>query len=40
MGRPSTLYLEADKAGGAVTAVRVGGTAVMVAQGEMTLAGD
>jgi trans-2,3-dihydro-3-hydroxyanthranilate isomerase len=33
MGRPSILYLEADMANGAVTAVRVGGTAVRVCDG-------
>ena len=35
MGRPSRLFAEADKSGGAVTAVRVGGYAVRVAQGEI-----
>lgn len=33
MGRPSLLYLEVDMAQGAVTAVRVGGTAVRVSEG-------
>jgi trans-2,3-dihydro-3-hydroxyanthranilate isomerase len=33
MGRPSIIYLEADIADGAVTAVRVGGTAVRVTDG-------
>lgn len=33
MGRPSTLYLEADVGGAAITAIRVGGTAVRVGEG-------
>ena len=33
MGRPSLIYLEADLAKGAVTAVRVGGTAIRVSDG-------
>jgi len=37
MGRPSTLHVELDRAGGAVTAVRVGGAAVMLAQGTLRL---
>jgi trans-2,3-dihydro-3-hydroxyanthranilate isomerase len=37
MGRPSTLYLEADKADGAVTAIRVGGSAVLVGKGWMEI---
>lgn len=37
MGRPSTLYVEADVARGAITAVRVGGTAVMVSDGVFRL---
>jgi len=36
MGRPSILYLEADLADGAVTAVRVGGTAVRMSEGALT----
>jgi trans-2,3-dihydro-3-hydroxyanthranilate isomerase len=36
MGRPSILYLEADLADGAVTAVRVGGTAVRTSEGRLT----
>lgn len=35
MGRPSRLLLEADKAGGVVTAVRVGGHAVRVSSGTL-----
>lgn len=35
MGRPSWLELEAEKQGGAVTVVRVGGAAVLVGEGEM-----
>jgi trans-2,3-dihydro-3-hydroxyanthranilate isomerase len=34
MGRPSLLELEVDKKGGAITAVRVGGSAVIVSKGE------
>ena len=37
MGRPSRLHVEADLRGGAVAAVRVGGAAVRVSDGEMTL---
>lgn len=35
MGRPSLLYIEADKKDGATTAIRVGGNAVMVCKGEI-----
>jgi trans-2,3-dihydro-3-hydroxyanthranilate isomerase len=35
MGRPSRLEIEADKSGGRVTAVRVGGSSVVVSTGEM-----
>jgi trans-2,3-dihydro-3-hydroxyanthranilate isomerase len=35
MGRPSLLHVEADKQGGRITAVRVGGTTVMVSEGSM-----
>ena len=37
MGRPSILEIEADKANGAMTALRVGGRAVLVCEGTMTL---
>jgi predicted PhzF superfamily epimerase YddE/YHI9 len=37
MGRPSLLYLEADIAGGTINAVRLGGTAVRVLEGNLTL---
>ena len=37
MGRPSLIHVEADKAGGAITAVRVGGQSVLVSEGTMTL---
>lgn len=37
MGRPSLLEVEADKRGGAITAIRVGGAAVMVSRGEMEI---
>lgn len=33
MGRPSLLEVEADRSGGAITAVRVGGSSVMVFEG-------
>ena len=37
MGRPSLLYVEADRAGGETSAVRVGGSAVRVSEGTMTI---
>ena len=37
MGRPSLLLLEVDKAGGAITAVRVGGGAVLMSEGSMEI---
>ncbi|NJD20453.1 MAG: PhzF family phenazine biosynthesis protein, partial [Gemmatimonadetes bacterium] len=37
IGRPSLLQVEADRAGGATTAVRVGGSAVFVSRGEMSV---
>ena len=37
MGRPSTIFLEADIAGGAISAVRVGGSSVLVSEGELML---
>jgi trans-2,3-dihydro-3-hydroxyanthranilate isomerase len=37
MGRPSMLEVEADVAGGAVTAVRVGGASVLVSDGTMEI---
>lgn len=37
MGRPSRLDVEADKAGGQIVAIRVGGAAVMVSRGEMEI---
>jgi trans-2,3-dihydro-3-hydroxyanthranilate isomerase len=37
MGRPSRLYVECDRSGERVTAVRVGGSAVMVAEGSLVL---
>ena len=39
MGRPSILEVEADKAGGQITAIRVGGASVMVAEGEIEIPG-
>jgi len=35
MGRPSILEIEADKSGGKITAVRVGGKTVVVSKGEL-----
>jgi trans-2,3-dihydro-3-hydroxyanthranilate isomerase len=40
MGRPSRLYVECDRSGERVTAVRVGGSAVMVAEGSLALAAN
>ena len=37
MGRPSRIEIEADKSAGAVTAIRVGGHAVMVTEGSLTI---
>jgi len=37
MGRPSELDVEIDRRGGAITAVRVGGAALMVAEGTLSL---
>lgn len=37
MGRPSRLHLECDRKGERVTAVRVGGSAVMVAEGSLAV---
>lgn len=37
MGRPSRIHVEADLRGGSLIAVRVGGFAVPVSEGEMTL---
>jgi trans-2,3-dihydro-3-hydroxyanthranilate isomerase len=39
VGRPSLLYVEVERSGGATTAVRVGGAAVPVSQGTMTVPG-
>jgi trans-2,3-dihydro-3-hydroxyanthranilate isomerase len=37
MGRPSQLHISAERAGSAVTAVRVGGYAVRIAEGTLTV---
>jgi len=37
MGRPSILYVEADKRDGTIVEVRVGGTSVMIAEGTITI---
>jgi trans-2,3-dihydro-3-hydroxyanthranilate isomerase len=37
MGRPSILEIEVDKAGGAITAVRVGGASVLMTEGTIEL---
>jgi trans-2,3-dihydro-3-hydroxyanthranilate isomerase len=39
MGRPSLLHLEVDKQGGEITAVRVGGSSVLVSEGTIALPG-
>jgi trans-2,3-dihydro-3-hydroxyanthranilate isomerase len=39
MGRPSVIFLEADVAAGAITAIRVGGASVLVSEGTLTLPG-
>jgi predicted PhzF superfamily epimerase YddE/YHI9 len=35
MGRPSLIELEADRSGGRIIAVRVGGETVMVSEGRI-----
>jgi trans-2,3-dihydro-3-hydroxyanthranilate isomerase len=37
LGRPSTLMLEVELSGGLITVVRVGGTAVPVAEGTIRI---
>jgi trans-2,3-dihydro-3-hydroxyanthranilate isomerase len=37
MGRPSTLFAEADKKAGNVVAARIGGDSVMVSEGQLTV---
>lgn len=37
MGRPSLVEMELDKAGGSITAIRVGGASVLVSEGEMEI---
>ena len=37
MGRPSIMILEVDMEGGAVAAARVGGDAVIIAEGTLDL---
>ena len=37
MGRPSRIEIEADKSAGVVTAIRVGGSAVMMTEGSLVL---
>lgn len=37
MGRPSRIEIEADKSAGAVAAIRVGGSAVMITEGSLSL---
>ena len=37
MGRPSRLHIEVDKRSGALAAVRVGGSSVIVSEGSFTL---
>ena len=40
IGRPALLHVEADRAGGATSAVRVGGSAVFVSRGIMSVPDD
>ncbi|HSG49752.1 MAG TPA: PhzF family phenazine biosynthesis isomerase, partial [Longimicrobiales bacterium] len=40
IGRPSILHVEADRSGGATEAVRVGGSAVFVSRGAMSVPDD
>jgi trans-2,3-dihydro-3-hydroxyanthranilate isomerase len=40
MGRPSIIDIEVDKRNGSITAVRVGGTTVMVTEGRLTITDD
>ena len=40
MGRPSTIFVEADVVSGAISAIRVGGASVLVSAGELTIADD
>jgi trans-2,3-dihydro-3-hydroxyanthranilate isomerase len=37
MGRPSLLHMAIDSEGGTITGVRVGGSAVVVGQGTLSL---
>ena len=37
MGRPSMIEVEADRRGGSVAAVRVGGGSVVVCEGTMSI---
>jgi predicted PhzF superfamily epimerase YddE/YHI9 len=37
MGRPAELHVEFDRRAGKITAVRVGGSAVLVAEGTLAL---
>jgi predicted PhzF superfamily epimerase YddE/YHI9 len=37
MGRPAELHVEFDRSDGCIAAVRVGGAAVMVAEGTIAL---
>jgi trans-2,3-dihydro-3-hydroxyanthranilate isomerase len=40
MGRPSRLHVACDRSGGRISAVRVGGTSVLVAEGRLMVPGD
>lgn len=37
IGRPSQVHVEADKAGGSITGIRVGGASVLVSEGRITV---
>jgi len=39
MGRPSRINVEADKSGGNVTAIRVGGSSVLMTEGSFRVPG-
>lgn len=40
MGRPSLIEIEAERAGGKITAIRVGGASVLVSEGETAMPAD
>ena len=40
MGRPSLIHVEADRTGGKISAVRVGGASVLVSEGRISVSSD